>query len=183
MAGRATARETGAIDQDLQRLLDERAIHRRLLDYCRGIDRGDAELVASVYHPDATDDHGRFKGLGVEFADYAIDRLSDRYEVTMHSISNTIIDFAGPDVAYAESHVCARHLRRDEGGPLLETFGGRYVDRFERRDGEWKIADRVVVHEWDQVEHIVLAYTPGRFAEGRPEVRTIRSIGGAELTR
>ena len=54
----------------------------------------------------------------------------------------------------------------NEGGPLLETFGGRYIDRFERRDGEWKIADRVVVHEWDQVEHIVLAYTPGRFAEG-----------------
>ena len=49
---------------------------------------------------------------------------------------------------------------------MLETFGGRYVDRFERRDGEWKIAHRTVVHEWDKVEHVELAFPPGRFTEG-----------------
>ena len=56
-----------------QRLLDERAIHRCLLDYCRGVDRGDPELVASVYHADGTDDHGSFKGLGSDFAIYVTD--------------------------------------------------------------------------------------------------------------
>ena len=35
----------------------EREIRRRLHDYCRGIDRLDAELVASVYFADAIDDH------------------------------------------------------------------------------------------------------------------------------
>ena len=34
----------------------EREIRRRLHDYCRGIDRLDAELVASVYFADAIDD-------------------------------------------------------------------------------------------------------------------------------
>ena len=58
------------MDPELQRLLDERAIERRLVDYCRGVDRGDAALVASVYHPDGTDDHGSFKGLGVDFAEH-----------------------------------------------------------------------------------------------------------------
>ena len=48
----------------------------------------------------------------------------------------------------------------------METFGGRYVDRFERRSGDWKIAHRIVVHEWDKVEHVELAYAPGRFTEG-----------------
>ena len=54
------------MDPDLQRLLDERAIERLLVDYCRGVDRLDAALVASVYHSDGTDDHGSFKGLGVD---------------------------------------------------------------------------------------------------------------------
>ena len=38
-------------------------------------------------------------------------------------------------------------LRRDEAGKLMLT-GGRYVDRLERRSGEWRIANRVVVAEW-----------------------------------
>ena len=46
------------------------------------------------------------------------------------------------------------------------SFGGRYVDRFERRDGTWKIAHRAVVHEWDKLEHIEPAYSPGHFRDG-----------------
>ena len=154
------------MDLDLERLLDERAIERRLVDYCRGVDRGDAALVASVYHPDGTDDHGSFKGLGVDFANYVTRRLAERYEATMHSISNVAISFTGPDSARVECHVCACHRANDDRGPTLMTFGGRYVDRFERRGGEWKIAHRAVVHEWDKVEHLELAYPPGRFSEG-----------------
>jgi SnoaL-like domain len=151
---------------ELERLFDERAIRRRLLDYCRGVDRGDAELVASVYHPDATDDHGSFKGLGIDFAEYVVRRLGANYEATMHTIGDSIIEFTGPDTARVETYVCARQRKQDESGPILETFGGRYIDRFERRTGEWKIADRVVVREWDKVERIDLAFPPGRFREG-----------------
>jgi hypothetical protein len=131
------------------------------------VDRGDAELVASVYHPDGTDDHGSFKGLGSDFAVYATTRLPARYRATQHTIANTVIDFVDDDTARVESHVCARHLR-DEGDDVLamETFFGRYVDRFERRDGTWKIAERVVVHDWDLAEPVTLAFPPGRFTEG-----------------
>ena len=31
---------------------------------------------------------------------------------------------------------------------LTDFFSGRYVDRFERRDDVWRIANRVVVHDW-----------------------------------
>lgn len=27
----------------------------------------------------------------------------------------------------------------------------RYVDRIERRDGEWRVAHRTLVHEWKQI--------------------------------
>ena len=154
------------MDAELQRLLDEREIERRLADYCRGVDRGDAELVASVYHPDGTDDHGSFRGLGIDFAAYVTRRLAERYDATMHTVTNAVIDFTGPDTAQVECYVCARHRRADDQGAVLETFGGRYIDRFERRDGRWKIGHRTVVHEWDKVEHVEPAYPPDRFVRG-----------------
>ena len=49
---------------------------------------------------------------------------------------------------------------------MLETFGGRYVDRFERRDGEWRIAHRTVFRTWDKVEHVELPFPPGGYNEG-----------------
>ena len=131
------------------------------------MDRGDADLVASVYHADGTDDHGSFKGLGSDFAVYATSRLPARYRATQHTIANTIIDFVDDETAHVESHVCARHLR-DDGDDVLamETFFGRYVDRFERREGVWKIATRLVVHDWDLAEPVTLAFPRGRFTDG-----------------
>jgi hypothetical protein len=131
------------------------------------VDRGDAALVASVYHADGTDDHGSFKGLGSDFAVYVTTRLPERYRATQHTIANTVIDFVDDDTAHVESHVCARHLRDDgDGGLAMDTFFGRYVDRFERRDGAWRIAERLVVHDWDLAEPVALAFPPGRFTEG-----------------
>lgn len=152
---------------ELERMLDERAIRRVLLDYCRGIDRCDAELVASVYHPDATDDHGMFRGSGADFARFATDRLRVACESTLHFLGDSIVDFTGRHTARTETYVLAYHRRRDADGPYLESFGGRYVDRMERRDGRWRIADRVCIREWDKVERFEPAFPEGTFAEGR----------------
>ena len=167
LARSSRTRKTAAIDPELRRLLDEQAIHRRLIDYCRGIDRLDADLVASVYHPDGTDDHGSFKGLGVDFAQHVIGRIADRYESTMHTCGNPHIEFSDADAALVESHVCARHVAQQDGRTVLVTFGGRYVDNFERRDGEWKIAHRTVVHEWDKVEPMQSWFPTDQFTRGR----------------
>ena len=152
---------------DLERLLAERAIRRRLLEYCRGIDRCDAELVASAYHPDATDDHGSFRGLGADFARYATDALRAHAEATLHFLGDSLIDFTSDDTAHVETYVHAEHRCDGAAGPYLEMFGGRYVDRFERRDGEWRIADRLCIREWDRRTPIEPAFPPDRFTEGR----------------
>ena len=54
------------------------------------------------------------------------------------------------DIAQVESYVLAWHPVYDEqaGRETHALAGGRYLDRFERRDGEWKIADRRVVLDW-----------------------------------
>ena len=151
---------------DLQRLLDERAIRRVLLDYCRGVDRCDRDLIASAYHPDATDDHGGYVGTGPGFADYAVARLRAAYDATLHFLGDSCIDWspAADDVAEVETYVLAQH--RIDDPPTIVRFGGRYLDRFERRDGAWRIAARVVVREWDTRETIDPAWPPHRFVDG-----------------
>ena len=70
-----------------------------------------------------------------------------RWFVAKYGVDMT--EAADPEVAHAESYTTAYLRRRDEGGvEWLDLFAGRYVDRFERRAGTWRIARRVVVHDW-----------------------------------
>ena len=149
-----------------EQMVAEREIRRRLLDYCRGIDRCDAELVASTYHPDSTDDHGVFQGSGEGLAHRATAALLDRYEATMHTIGDSIIDFVGDDTAYVETYVFADHRGRDNDGDFLERFGARYIDRFENRDGAWLVADRVVAVEWSDLERLTPVPSQIHYARG-----------------
>lgn len=119
-----------------------------LLRYCRGVDRGDREMIRSVYHPDATDDHGTWTGLGVDFADYIVDSLDRATGTSQHHVTSSFIEVDG-DRASAESYFLAFHPTRDTAGEdTLAFVGGRYLDRFERRDGDWRISERRVVLDW-----------------------------------
>jgi hypothetical protein len=134
----------------LARWLDEQEILRVLYRYCRGSDRCDEELLRSVYHEDAYDDHGdQFRGPVSEYIPWVLELLRRRFETTNHQIGNVLVDLDG-DVARVESYCTAHHVPRDPGGnPIMMVFGCRYLDRFERRPGtDWRIARRVVVAEW-----------------------------------
>lgn len=142
----------------LQLLADEREIRRVVLRYCRWIDRLDAELVRSCYHADATDEHGSFQG-GVDAYVAWVFELLDRYDSTFHLVANQLIDVAADgDVARSETYGVAHHrgsaAGRDGGfDPTRNlTTGFRFVDRFERRAGEWRIATRVATTEWSRVD-------------------------------
>ena len=117
--------------------------------YCRGIDRCDADLVKSAYHADAYDDHGTFKGNAWEFAELATQALR-RYKATMHANMNHLITDVdlGAGTATGELYTVAYHLREDAGRQTVDIWWGRYLDRYTRREGDWRIAHRVCVHEW-----------------------------------
>ena len=149
----------------LQELLDKQAVHECVLRYCRGIDRMDAELVRSCYHADATDEHGTFLGPRDEFVDWVMDAVA-QFAVTMHVVANHLCEFdeRDRDVAYAETYGIGYH----QGPPADDkrrnfVTGFRYVDRFERREGAWRIARRVTAREWTQ------QILPGQQWEIRPE--------------
>ncbi len=140
-------------DSVVQPLLDKLAIHEVLMRYCRAIDRCDEELLCSVYHADAWDNHGTFNGPASEFVPWVMNLLRQRYKTTTHAICNELVELVG-DVAHSESYFFACHRYEREGREWDWTIAGRYVDRFERREGVWKIAHRLAVTDWDRVDHV-----------------------------
>jgi SnoaL-like domain len=136
----------------LARLLAKDAISDAILRFARGADSSDLELMRSAYWPDATDDHGNFSGNALEFTVFAIEVLK-RFRATMHFITNIAISFPSARQAHAECYFYAyhEHLPESEGDPTMVTLvGGRYIDRFEERDGEWRILARVVTMDWSE---------------------------------
>jgi hypothetical protein len=133
------AKDDAELMQGLRALLDRQAIVDCLYRYCRGVDRLDRELLLSAYHPDAIDDHGLVV-LGREaFADWAFALQRDSRISHRHCITNMSIEIDG-DTAHGETYFTV--FSETIVKPNVVS-AGRYIDRFERRDGRWAIAARV----------------------------------------
>lgn len=131
---------------EVQRLLDRQEILECINRYGRALDRHDNELLKSVFHEDAVDHHGDFMGTISEFIEFAADlHVSEPWSAHTHFLDCRYIEIEG-DEAHAETYVLFVHRRED--GSAIEFGGGRYIDRFERRSGEWRIAVRQLLIEW-----------------------------------
>jgi hypothetical protein len=148
------------MEASLQRLLDEEAIKKVQIRYCRGIDRMDWELVRSCYHPDATDDHGDYVGGIDGFIEFCRAGCPT-FMSTTHFTGNQLVEVDG-DVAWAEHYARAFHrVPPDEDGVVKDlVVNCRYADRFERRGGEWRIAHRTVIVDSDRVDPVVERWVP-----------------------
>ena len=122
---------------------DRQDIHDCLLRYTRGVDRHDTELMRSAYHADAVDEHGVASGDPVSFCDWAIGYHAEGQHQHHHAITNTSLDLDG-DIAHGETYYM--FWADNRVGPPTLSFG-RYIDRFEKRDGRWAIARRVCLNE------------------------------------
>ncbi len=131
----------------LEEVFDIQAIKKTIVSHSRGIDRLDKKILQEVYWKDAEVDYGTFKGSAYEFIDLVIPALKEMYLLTQHKVSNTLISFK-KDLAYSETYVTANHLSKDEKTEM--TFLGRYLDKMEKRDKDWRILHRKVVMDWNQ---------------------------------
>lgn len=136
--------ELRALAADVRRLRDRSEILDCMNRYTRGADRLDRDLILSAYHPDATDDRGAFTGGPEARVRWLFDYLST-LDHTTHHISNFTIDL-DDDVAHCESYVITTLLPRGSKEATLGT--ARYIDRMERRGGEWRIAHREAVMDF-----------------------------------
>lgn len=132
-------------DAALDRLLDKEALRDLAARYARAIDRRDQALLRSVYHDDAIDDHG------VVFCDQAAVFVVQQpdimapFAITAHYLCNQSYRIEN-DRADGELYFIAYH-RVDGPAPQHIIVGGRYLDNYERRADEWRIAHRRLV--WD----------------------------------
>ena len=132
--------------QALEAVVAQQAISELGCRYARGVDRGDPEIIRSAFHDDAAIVSGAFNGAAVEFAT-AIGKLLEETSVRVaHTVTNHWIDIDG-DNAVGESYVVAFQGTKGDSPQDVMT-GGRYVDRYERRNGEWKISHRTFVMDW-----------------------------------
>ncbi|MEV4124362.1 nuclear transport factor 2 family protein [Nocardia sp. NPDC049707] len=142
-------------------LIDKQEITEVLYRYARAVDRKDFDRVADCYFPDAIDNHGGYVGT----VDGLIEDMKSRHatiDSSLHYITNVLIDLDG-DTANVESY-CLCYLRQAPARPGASqsraTIKCRYVDRFERRDGQWRIADRIVVFDESVTDEIVDGLAP-----------------------
>ena len=133
----------------VEELLAREEIHDILKRYVRAVDRADADLMVSCYHDDGVDDHGMFRGPARDFAEFVCGERSKRYEATHHFIGSPNIRVDG-DSAFVDTYCIAHQISApDESGHRFDYMVGlRYVDRFERRAGQWLIAHRTAVFDW-----------------------------------
>lgn len=168
-AGATAAAENPAEFEDLKAKLDELAPRAAYLRdrqeiwdaskrYTRGADRHDKELARSAFWPEATIGHGQSVGRD-EFIDREEARLAG-YAAHQHHITGQNVEIDG-DTAHVESYLIYFLVPRDKsvdepgtsspGKPLMseKTYlgSGRYIERWEQRDGTWKILVREYVED------------------------------------
>lgn len=132
--------------QILAELADREAIRECLYRYSRGVDRLDADMIRSAYWPDAIDQHLEFKGNAEEFIAWAFP-IMGAMDQTMHMIGNVLMNINGSS-ADVESYFYGYHRVTIEGVKQDVIGAGRYIDRFEKRGDEWRVAERLVMTDW-----------------------------------
>jgi hypothetical protein len=140
-----------ALAERLDQLQSRAEIAEVVVRYCRAFDRCDEVMLRSCFHPDATHQHGSFSGLSSDFCTMGL-ALVRGVALTHHQLGPVSIELDG-EVAFTETYFTSYHRAGETppgGGAPHEDriMGGRYVDRFERRDGAWRIAHRRGVNEW-----------------------------------
>jgi hypothetical protein len=134
--------ELAAVRDELSRAQIRDAMFR----YCRGVDRADQALIRSAYHDDSRDWHGKYQGPSAAFAAAFVKSMPGTAQGLQHLLGNMLIELDG-ESAHVETYFFTAY-RDVQDLEVVAMFGGRYLDRFERRDGEWKIANRTVVNDW-----------------------------------
>ena len=163
-----SARPPQIDEQRLERVFARDEIREVLARYARGVDRADGPLLKSCYHPDAIEEHGgNYTGNAFDYVEGAIPRIRNMGKM-QHLLGSTHIEFDG-DTAWVETYVWTFARFAAAAGGSVDTFtGGRLIDRFERRDGAWKIAHRRTVFDWNRDTPTHEGWCTGLFDPAKP---------------
>ena len=128
-----------ALEAQMRELMDRQAIFDCIKRNSRGNDRFDVELITSSYHPDGIHELGQKQISGREYGEHANKAHGALFDNNLHNVTMHMCEIDG-DVAHAESYNIG--LFMDKGSETARILAGRYLDKLEKRDGEWRIVLR-----------------------------------------
>lgn len=133
-----------------QDLAELDCLERLVTAYSRSIDRRDFAALRALYHDDACEEHGdMFSGGPDDYVAFVRQALSG-YATTVHYVVNTQFELDG-ERAEGEAYKINYH-RTPEPEAREVITGSRSLDRFEKRDGEWRFSGRSVVLDWARTQ-------------------------------
>lgn len=137
---------SGAVEKGspLDVLLCKQALHELNAAYCRAVDRADEAAIVALFHPEARINGGIVNGDPRHFAREASGWVRANAKLVFHATVNEFFVIEG-DRASGESYVVAISVTRAGQDEVDTIAGGRYLDRYERRAGAWKFAERTFV--------------------------------------
>ena len=141
------------MDPRLEALLDKQAIEEVAMRYSRTLDWLDTEGQASCYWPDAQIDYGFYSGDGAGWVPFVME-VEMGAERRWHLCGGLLISLDG-DSASSECYGFTVSCSTGENGEKVDSlFGGRYLDEWEKRDGEWRIGKRRYILDFNyQLPH------------------------------
>ncbi len=144
-------------------LEDREAIRDVITAYAHALDRRRWSIMDKLFHDDAQFQFGTIVGDWRSFVDQAR-ALLDACDQTQHQLGQVLFGFESDTVCHTETYMTAMHVI-PPGYPVPEVFpnkgrhyhviiAGRYVDRFEKRNGEWRMAQRTGLYDWREIREI-----------------------------
>jgi hypothetical protein len=152
------AARVAALEAKVAYLSDRQQIHDVYIHYGRGLDRNDVELMRTAFWPDVQINYGKQSNTFEEFVTRHLNWHVSNLAHYAHLITNESVEIAG-DVAHVETYVTLFSGDKKDGKSIV--INGRYIDRLDRRNGEWRIAVREFVpHFMTKMDTAIEAYWP-----------------------
>jgi hypothetical protein len=134
------------VDQ-VQELIDIKACQELVARYGRTQDWLDTPGQDSCFWPDAEIDFGFFEGNGADWVKTVMPHEQEALR-RWHMSTSVMIKVNG-DQATGECYGIAVGTNKDKNGNLVDSmYGGRYLDEFQKRSGEWRISKRTYILDW-----------------------------------
>ncbi|GAA4353698.1 hypothetical protein GCM10023165_44150 [Variovorax defluvii] len=138
---------------ELQALVDRAAIHDVLMRYFHAADSADKALVRTCFTDDVK---ARYHGRApVEGADALIGQIalfdafgSGACKIATHFVGNVQYKLIGTAHAETETNAFAFLVRPAQPSDQVAMRSLRYLDRWVRQAGLWKIAERIHTLDW-----------------------------------
>ncbi|QEH79237.1 nuclear transport factor 2 family protein [Sphingomonas sp. C8-2] len=126
---------------EVQKLIEERAIARMMYDYSYHLDMNQPEAMAALFTSDCEVSYApNFGASGIEAYKKTLDGIGSFFRGTSHHNSNIVIDWVSDAEANVRSVVLAihRYTKERPDGILY----GQYFDTVVKADGGWRFKRR-----------------------------------------